>query len=75
MTAEERRSLAEQITTNPLFAATLSKMERDAIAALIREDDPEHRHAAQLYVRAVQKFQRDLARTLASKPREQKSPR
>lgn len=74
MTPEERKSLAEQITTSPLYQDVMRALEQDAIQALIDAEGDENRHGAQLYVRAVQSFQSALARELASKPRKRNAP-
>lgn len=63
MTPKERKSLAEQITANPIFTAILDDMERGAIEALIYAPD-ETRHTAQLRVQAIRQFRADLAECL-----------
>lgn len=67
MTPDERRSLAEQITTNPLFTAVMDEMEKDAIERLVyaKEDTA----TAQLRVQAVRRFRSDLAATLGTPTR------
>lgn len=66
MNEQQRRSLAEQITTNPLYSEILGKMERDAIERMIAAGSEETRHEAQLAVRAVRTFRRELDRNLTS---------
>lgn len=66
MTPNERRSLAEQITTNPLYDETLSMLEAAAInrgvyAALT---DDETRAAAMAEIRAIRAFREHLAAAL-----------
>ena len=63
MTPQERKSLAEQITANPLFTAILDDMERGAIEALIYAPD-DTRHTAQLRVQAIRSFRQDLGECL-----------
>lgn len=62
MTPEQRRSLAEQITTNPLFKETLSKMEANAIERLIYAK--ENTTEAQLRVQSIRTFRADLEEAL-----------
>lgn len=64
MTPRERKSLAEQITANPLFTAILDDMETGAIEALINAQTDEHRHTRQLRVQAIRAFRSDLAEAL-----------
>lgn len=64
MTPQERKSLAEQITGNPLFKAILDEMEQGATEALIYAQDNETRLTRQLMVQAIRTFRQDLAATL-----------
>lgn len=64
MTPAERKSLAEQITGNPLFTAILDEMETGAIESLINAQDNEQRLHRQLKVQAVREFRSDLAQCL-----------
>lgn len=64
MTPQERKSLAEQITANPLFRAILDGMESDAIEALIAAQDNETRLTRQLRVQAIRSFRADLSECL-----------
>lgn len=67
MTPQERKSLAEQLLTNPLFTATLEDMERSAVERLIyaKDDTAE----AQLRVQAIRTFRQDLEQALNTQPR------
>ena len=65
MTPDERRSLAEQISANPLFNEIMAGMERSAIERLIYADD-ETRHTAQLRVQAIRHFRADLGAALST---------
>jgi hypothetical protein len=67
MTPQERKSLAEQITTNPLFVAVIDDMERSATEALIFAK-PEDTVAAQLRVQAIRHFRADLRHALSTPP-------
>lgn len=67
MTPQERKSLAEQITANPLFTAILDDMETGAIEALIAAQTDEHRHTRQLRVQAIRAFRSDLAEALSTR--------
>jgi hypothetical protein len=60
MTPQERKSLAEQITGNPLFTDILDSMETGAIEALISASDDKTRLDRQLKVQAVRQFRSDL---------------
>jgi len=64
MTPKERKSLAEQITTNPLFKLVLDQMEQSAVERLIyaKEDTAE----AQLRVQAIRNFRADLEQSLSN---------
>ena len=66
MTPKERKSLAEQITANPLFTAILDDMERGAIEALIYAPD-ETRLTRQLTVQAIRQFRSDLTEALSTR--------
>lgn len=64
MTPQERKSLAEQITANPLFRTILDEMETGAIEALVNAQTDEHRLTRQLKVQAIREFRADLAEAL-----------
>lgn len=66
MTPEERKSLAQQITTNPLFASVLDDLEKRAIEMLIYADEPD-RLDAQMRVRAIRAFRADLDACLSTR--------
>lgn len=67
MTPEERKSLAQQITTNPLFDLTIDEMEQAAIERLIYAKQ-EDTATAQLRVQAIRDFREDLRRFLSTPP-------
>lgn len=67
MTPDERKSLAEQITTNPLFAEVFDEMEQAAIEQLIYEK--ESRQEAQLRVQAIRSLRADLTEALVTPTR------
>ncbi len=60
MTPQERRHLAEAITTNPLYSIILDEMEIGAIEALVNAQTDEHRLTRQLRVQAIRAFRADL---------------
>ncbi len=64
MTPQERKSLAEQITANPLFTQILGDMETNAIEALVSAQTDEHRLTRQLKVQAIREFRADLGECL-----------
>lgn len=68
MTPDERRSLAEQITANPLFNEILDDLEKNATEALIWADD-ERRLTAQLRVQAIRTLRDDLVAALSTRQR------
>lgn len=67
MTPDERKALAEQILTNPLFTAVLDDMERSAIERMIyaKDDTAE----CQLRIQAMRTFRADLTAMLDTRPR------
>ena len=67
MTPQERKSLAEQITGNPLFKAILDEMEQGATEALIYAQDHETRLTRQLTVQAIRQFRSDLTQALSTR--------
>lgn len=67
MTPDERRSLAEQILSNPLFSEVVNDMERRAIERLIYAD--ENTAEAQLRVQAIRTFRADLEANLNTRER------
>lgn len=60
MTPQERKSLAEQITTNPLFIEIMTGLETSAIERMISANDDETRRDAQLRVQAIRALRTDL---------------
>lgn len=71
MTPDERKALAEQITTNPLFQQVMDDLEKSAIERLIFEKD--NALAAQLRVQAIRSFRADLEQALST-PTRKKAP-
>lgn len=67
MTPSERKSLAEQITANPLFAETLDNIEKDALEALVYADTEQDRVEAQWRVRSARTFRSDLEHALSTR--------
>lgn len=66
MTPDERRSLAEQITTNPLYKKILDELEQSAIERLIAAGDDETRLTAQLRVQETRALRQELDACLAN---------
>lgn len=60
MTPQERKSLAEQITTNPLFTEIMTGLETSAIERMISAKDDETRLTAQLRVQAIRALRQEL---------------
>lgn len=56
MNAEDRKALAEQLVSNPLWARLLDELERDGIEVLISATTDTARMEAQAYVRAARSF-------------------
>jgi len=67
MTENERKSLAEQMMANPLFAVVLGELEASAIERLVYATDDISRHECQLRVQAVRSFRSDLVETLSTR--------
>lgn len=63
MTPQERRSLAEQILSNPLFTAVMGELEAGAIEALIYAAEHD-RAARQIRVQVIREFRTDLGNCL-----------
>lgn len=59
MTDEEKASLAEQITTNPLFAVLMDELQQNAVSRMYAAQDDMARLSAQAYARAAQSFRTD----------------
>lgn len=68
MTPKERRSLAQQITTNPLFDEIMAGVEKTYTEALIYADTEQSRLDAQALVRASRSFREDLVAALQDTP-------
>lgn len=64
MTPEERKSLAEQILSNPITEIILGDIETAAIESLIYAKTEQDRVEAQWRVRAARAFRSDLEATL-----------
>lgn len=56
MTPKQRKALAEQITSNPLYEELLSQIEQDAIEALITAKTENDRIEMQWRVRSARAF-------------------
>lgn len=67
MTPQERKNLAEQITSNPLYSEILDGMEKDAIEALVHADTEQLRLTGQLRVQAIRSFRSDLGSCLSTR--------
>jgi hypothetical protein len=63
MTPQERRSLAEQILSNPLFTAVMGELEAGAIEALIYAAEHD-RATRQIRVQVIREFRADLGNCL-----------
>jgi hypothetical protein len=61
MTPQERKSLAEQITGNPLYHDLMAELEASYIERLVYAPDEQSRIAAQAHVHAARAFRDDLA--------------
>lgn len=56
MTPENRKALAEQLASNPLFPALMAELEQDAVERMIAAQTDTARMEAQAYVRATRAF-------------------
>ncbi|WP_434286293.1 hypothetical protein [Celeribacter sp. SCSIO 80788] len=73
MTPQERKSLAEQINSNPLFHDILDGIEKSAVEMLIYAETEKDRIEAQERVRAARSFRSDL-RSAVSTPERKGAP-
>lgn len=70
MTPDERRSLAEQILSNPLFEAVFDELEKAATERLIAEKNEQDFVRAQERVLQTRAFRKELSKALNNpKPR------
>lgn len=67
MTADERKSLAEQLLANPLLELELTEMEKRWTDTLVNANTEEGRIANQALVRAIRIFRADLMATLSTR--------
>jgi hypothetical protein len=74
MTPDERKSLAEQITTNPLYSVIMAELERSAIERMIHATTDLDRHECQLRVQAVRSFRSDCEASLRSNRERKAAP-
>lgn len=65
MTDEQRKALAEQILSNPLFMAELEEMEQAAIESLVYATTEQARVEAQWRARSARSFRSDLTEALS----------
>jgi len=66
MTPEERKSLAEQITSNPLYSVIMVDLEKRAVEQMIYAKTDIERHECQLRIQAVRSFRSDCEASLRS---------
>lgn len=59
MTPEELKSLAEQLTANPLWGILMDDLEKNAVSRMYAAKDDIQRLEAQAYARAAQAFRAD----------------
>lgn len=64
MTPQERKSLAEQLLTNPLFSATFDELEKAAIEAMVYATDDDIRQRMAFRVQEVRNFKHDCTAAL-----------
>lgn len=76
MDKQERKSLAEQIITNPLTETLLAEIEKSAMETGIsaKLTDDETRAAAMAEVRAVRAFRRNLLQCARDNPPRKGAP-
>lgn len=67
MTPEERKSLADQLMSNPLLTVSLDEIEKRWTDMLVNAVTEEGRIATQAQVRAVRLFRADLMATLSNR--------
>lgn len=59
MTRDERKRLAQQLSTNPLYDILMDEIEQDAIERMISAKTDLARMEAQAYVKATRTFRQD----------------
>lgn len=59
MQDHERKSLAEQLLSNPVFQEIMADLEQRALEALVYADTEQKRVEAQWRVRAIRSFETD----------------
>lgn len=69
MTPDERRSLAQQITTNPLWVELVENLEASAIEQMVYADTDETRASAAMRVLAIRSLRADLDEALSTRER------
>lgn len=68
MTPDERKALAQQILTNPLFAQVFADLEARATEAMIYEADDTQRLRHALRIREIRSFRQDCEAALRNTP-------
>lgn len=66
MTPRERKSLAEQLTGNPLFHAVFADLEKAATEAMIYTSDDTERLRMAMRVQTIRAFRQDCEAALHS---------
>jgi hypothetical protein len=74
MNHDERKALAEQLKANPLFDALISKIEANAIEALVYATNENDRISAQWRVRAARSLREDCEAALCNTPARKGAP-
>lgn len=74
MTPDERRALAEQLTTNPLWGEVMDQIEATGIERMVAASTDTARMEAQAYVRATRAFRADCEAALRSPPPRKGAP-
>lgn len=74
MDAETRKSLAQQILTNPLFDTLMDELSDAATERMIAAKDDKARLEAQAYALAVREFRGDCRRMLGNDRPKRQAP-
>ena len=68
MTPQERKNLAEQITSNPLYTEVFDTLEKQAIDACVNTKDPTERADMAAEVRVIRSFRRKCHSAMNTAP-------
>lgn len=74
MTPQERKSLAEQLLSNPLWGVLFDGLEASAVEQMIYTDDEEHRAKLAMRVKAIRSLREDCEAELRNDQKRRAAP-